>query len=398
MSELLPQLEITTSIAPIEQLLVSSEFDGSEGTNRAKSSRPMIRAKNDVDAIKAWLRRYTETKTTFDSYRKEAERLVLWSTIQLRKPLSSLTHEDLCAYQYFLIDPQPTEFWVMQSGRRFARSHPEWRPFVGPLSSASQRQSTIILNTLFSWLVTAGYLAGNPLSLSRRRTRKVRPRLTRYLEEDLWVEVKKTIEMMPKESKRDREHYFRTRWLFSLLYLCGLRISEVIENRMGDFFCQRDRYGNECWWLEVIGKGRKTRTVPATTELMTELARYRSEQGLTPLPLPAEETPLLLPIGPIRRSLTRGAAHGIVKRVFADTGTRLDTYGPSHKGMAAKVKEASAHWLRHTAGSHMANSAIDLRYVRDNLGHESIATTSIYLHSTDDDRHRATDGGHRINW
>ncbi|WP_151637779.1 tyrosine-type recombinase/integrase [Noviherbaspirillum aerium] len=45
--------------------------------------------------------------------------------------------------------------------------------------------------------------------------------------------------------------------------------------------------------------------------------------------------------------------------------------------MAVRVKVASAHWLRHTAGWHMANSAIDLRYARDNLGHVSIATTSI---------------------
>lgn len=38
------------------------------------------------------------------------------------------------------------------------------------------------------------------------------------------VEVKLTIDAMFKET--DREHYLRVRWLFSLLYLCGLRISE----------------------------------------------------------------------------------------------------------------------------------------------------------------------------
>lgn len=40
----------------------------------------------------------------------------------------------------------------------------------------------MILNGLFSWLVQAGYLAGNPLALSRQRTRKVAPRITLYLE------------------------------------------------------------------------------------------------------------------------------------------------------------------------------------------------------------------------
>jgi hypothetical protein len=86
----------------------------------------------------------------------------------------------------------------MRGGRRFARAHPDGRPFPGPLSPASQRQAVVILNTLFSWLVNAGYLAGNPLSLSRQRTRKAKPRITRYLEEDLWNEVKLTIGTIPK--------------------------------------------------------------------------------------------------------------------------------------------------------------------------------------------------------
>jgi site-specific recombinase XerD len=46
----------------------------------------------------------------------------------------------------------------------------------------------------------------------------------------------------------------------------------------------------------------------------------------------------------------------------------------------------------------MANSQIDLRHVRDNLGHESISTTSIYLHSSDDARHQETDQLHKLNW
>jgi integrase len=152
---------------------------------------------------------------------------------------------------------------------------------------------------MFSWLVTAGYLAGNPLSLSQQRKRRSKPRMTRYLEEDLWTDVKLTIDQMPRETPRDREHYFRTRWLFSLLYLCGLRISEVVSNQMGGFFCRRDKDGEDRWWLEILGKGDKLRIVLATNELMVELARYRRELGLAPFPPQNESTPLLLPIGGI---------------------------------------------------------------------------------------------------
>lgn len=385
-------------VESIESIQLAPELDGSNGANRASGNRPQVAANTDIDAIKAWLARFLDTKTTFDNYRKEAERLLLWSTVAMQKPLSSLTHEDLLVYQRFLADPQPASRWVMPHGRKVARAHPEWRPFAGALAPSSQRQAIIILNALFSWLVNAGYLAGNPLSLSRQRARKAKPRITRYLEEDLWSEVKLTVDLMPKESDREREHYFRMRWLLSLLYLCGLRISEVVGNSMGNFFCRRDKEGEERWWLEILGKGDKLRIVPATNELMVELARYRREVGLAPLPLPGEQIPLLLPIGGKHRAMSRGAVHANVKQVFEETANRFRLRGADYAAQAERIGQASAHWLRHTAGSHMANNAVDLRYVRDNLGHESIGTTNNYLHSSDDARHKETELRHKIGW
>jgi len=236
------------------------------------------------------------------------------------------------------------------------------------------------------------------LALSRQRVRKAKPRITRYLDEELWLQVKLTIDAMAKDSDREREQYFRMRWLFSLLYLCGLRISEVVDNTMGSFFFRRDKDGEERWWLEITGKGDKTRIVPATDELMVELARYRREKGLPPTPLAGEDHPLLMPIGSQDRHLTRGAVHAIVKKVFENTANRIRQRGSDFDGIADQVEQASAHWLRHTAGSHMANNSVDLRNVRDNLGHESISTTSNYLHSSDDARHRETEEKHKIKW
>lgn len=386
------------AIAPIELVRLTDGLDGNAGANRAVGTRSQIAAQNDIDAIKAWLARFADTPTTFSSYRKEAERLLLWSVIELGKPLSSLTHEDLLVYQRFLGNPLPAERWIMKVGRKWSRFEPDWRPFAGPLSATSQRQAIVILNTLFSWLVNAGYLAGNPLSLSRQRQRKAKPRITRFLDEDLWLEVKASIESMPRETDREREHYFRVRWLFSLLYICGLRISEVVVSTMGEFFYRRGNDGEERWWLEITGKGDKTRIVPATNELMVELTRYRRENGLTSFPLHGETTPLLLPIGGKQRPLTRSAVHLIVKEVFERAAKRIEARGSDFASRAQLLRTGSAHWLRHTAGSNMAGSEIDLRYVRDNLGHESISTTSKYLHSEDDLRHKATEEKHRIGW
>lgn len=103
------------------------------------------------------------------------------------------------------------------------------------------RLSIIILNSIFSSLVNAGYLAANPLSPSRQRPRKTKPRVTMFLDEDLWNKVKMAIESMPRESFREREHYHRVRWLSPLLYITGIRISEVIVNSMGSFFIRQVR-------------------------------------------------------------------------------------------------------------------------------------------------------------
>jgi integrase/recombinase XerD len=373
-------------------------LDGSDGTNREWRVPRQIGADTDVAAVLAWLANFTDKQTTFDAYRKEAERLLLWCVVQRGKPLSSLTHEDWLAYQAFLANPLPLERWVTGQNRRYPRNDPRWRPFAGSLSASSRRQAGVILNSMFSWLVNAGYLAGNPLSLSRQRNRSSKPRVERYLDDELWQEVKATIDTLPSDTPREREHYLRLRWLITLCYVCGLRISEIAENAMGNFFCRRDRDGTERWWLEITGKGSKVRLVPATHELMVELARYRRELGIPAVPEPGETTPLLLPIGGKPRPMTRGGIHDIVKSVFAMTSERLKLKGPDYAHVAARVGKASAHWFRHTAGSHMANNAVDLRHVRDNLGHASISTTSGYLHAPDDARHADTEDKHRANW
>jgi site-specific recombinase XerD len=381
---------------PLDKLALPDDLDGHNGANRA-TGRRQIGADDDLDAIRAWLARVASTKTTFENYRKEAERLLLWSIVQLRKPLSSLTHEDLLLYQQFLADPQPRERWVA-SERKFPRSDPRWRPFHRPLAVTSQRLSMVTLNAMFSWLVGAGYLAGNPLSLSRQRARRASPRLTRFLERDLWQEVKVYINSLPRETNRECERYWRARWLFTLLYLGGLRISEVSGNSMGRFFCRHDTEGHNRWWLEVTGKGNKERLVPASAEMMVELGRYRSARGLPVLPAPQEDTPLALPLGRSMKPLTRAALHVIVKDIFTGAAKMLRLQGNEYATSAAQLDHASAHWLRHSAGSHMADANLDLRLIRDNLGHTSLETTSLYLHADDDQRHRETEKKHRIDW
>ncbi len=384
------------ALLALEALPIPTTLDGSRGRNRA-AARGQLSATDDRSAVLAWLARYVDSPATLSSYRKEAERLLLWCTLQHGVALSDLTHEDFLVYQRFLADPQPADRWVMAPGQKPGRDSPRWRPFAGPLSESSQRQALSILNAMLSWLVQAGYLAGNPLALSRRKRKTAAPRVSRFLPEEHWNTVKTAIEAMPMHTGRQRLHASRCRWLFSLLYLGGLRISEVCGASMGDFYSERSTHGRDRWWLQITGKGGKSRLVPATGELMAELIRYRKANDLTPLPLTGDGTPLVIPlIGPCK-PMARSAVHVIVKEVAQLAAARLRKQGPEFEPTAAHIEQVSAHWMRHTAGSHLSEKA-DLKVVRDNLGHANISTTSIYLHSEDDARHDATAAVHRVNW
>ena len=81
---------------PLEYLDAPGELTGETGTNRAPSFiTKQISANNDLQAIQSWLAEFNDSPQTHRTYRKEAERLLLWSLIEKQKPLSSLTRDDL---------------------------------------------------------------------------------------------------------------------------------------------------------------------------------------------------------------------------------------------------------------------------------------------------------------
>ncbi|MBA3480013.1 MAG: hypothetical protein H0T52_16700, partial [Lautropia sp.] len=156
-------------IVPLEHLAVPLELDGSCGTNRlAGVSR--LGAENDRQAIEAWIAaRAGENPNTARAHRREAERLLLWSIFERRRPMSSLTVEDAIAYREFLQNPQPAERWIKARRETPMRLSPDWRPFNGPLSKRSAHYALTVLGALFDWLVRQHYLAHNLFGALPRR-------------------------------------------------------------------------------------------------------------------------------------------------------------------------------------------------------------------------------------
>ncbi|MDR6496483.1 hypothetical protein ACTJLC_29995 [Paraburkholderia sp. 22099] len=106
---------------PLDVLELPADLDGRDGTNRAHGPS-QIAARDDLNAVRAWLARVADKKTTFENYRKEAERPLLCAIVQLGKPLSSLTHEDPLMFRQFIKDPQPRTRWVADDGRKYPRA------------------------------------------------------------------------------------------------------------------------------------------------------------------------------------------------------------------------------------------------------------------------------------
>jgi len=366
---------------PFERLVLPARLDGRKGSNRAPTNTiKQIAADNDLEAVRCWLAEFHDSPHTLRNYRKEIERLLLWTYSEVQKPLSSLVRDDFSRFEAFLANPIPASRWC---GPRASRNDVSWRPFEGPLSPASRRQALVIINSLFAYLVEAGYLGSNPISLIRRRGRMAKRQsstVERFLEQDLWEHVVKYIDGMPRKTPRERARQERVRFLFSLLYLLGPRVSEVANHTMGSFFERRGK-----WWWRVTGKGDKEASIPVNQEMLAALERYRTHLGLAPMPTPDEETPLLPNIrgtGPV----TANMVYRIVKGVLAGAADGLQAKD-SHK--AKKLRRASTHWLRHTAVTHQADAGIELRYLNRSARHAKLETTAIYLHTDEDAWHEA---------
>ncbi|WP_255304491.1 site-specific integrase [Cobetia sp. 5-25-4-2] len=363
----------------------------------------LIKAQTDIEAVAAWLNEYRHSPQTLRAYRKEAERLLLWLRAEGEQgrgaALASLDRERLEHFEAFLANPQPAEVWI---GSVRARRHPEWRPFRGPLAPASRRQSLVILQGLYAWLIEAGYLARNPFRLMRdkRRMDNRTLRIERYLERPLWDWLWGRIEArcdevrchvptagsasLEREVSRERFIAERQRFLFAFAYLMAPRIAEMAAARMGDIIKREGQ-----WWWRVIGKGAKLAEIPLPPPMLEALVRWRRLRGLSDLPqaLPADESLPLLARLDGTTPLGDNQLYRLIKQTFTqaahDMRQRTEHPGDASELMARTLDQASPHWLRHTAITHQAQAGVELRFLSRSARHSRLDTTSRYLHAED---------------
>ena len=131
------------------------------------------------------------------------------------------------------------------------------------------------------------------------------------------------------------------------------------------------------WNLRLVGKGNKKAKIVVTKKLINELRIYRESLGLPPLPSPGEARPAILAVTGKDKGLTNQAIYLLCKVIFDQAANRMETDDPA---AAARLRQATPHWMRHTGVTHAMESGASPRYVQAQARHSSLNVTAKYDH------------------
>lgn len=218
------------------------------------------------------------------------------------------------------------------------------------LGIAPRSQARIIsgLKSFFRYLTIEKIRPDDPMSLIEA------PAIGRHLPEVLSIDE---IDAMIAAIDDSDSLGLRNRAIIEVLYGSGLRVSELCT-------LERRRVFLDEGFLTVCGKGNKERMVPMSDAAVEQIRLYLQDFDRSGAVVkPGEEDYLFLN----RRGahLTRVMIFYIVRDLAEKAGIR---------------KTISPHTLRHSFATHLLEGGANLRAIQQMLGHESIATTEIYLH------------------
>lgn len=150
----------------------------------------------------------------------------------------------------------------------------------------------------------------------------------------------------------------RDRAILTVMAQTGLRVSEMIGLKIGDVSLDTGAH------LRCTGKGRKERVTPLRKDSIVVMRDWLNERR------GSVEEPVFT--GPHGGALSRDAIERLVARHAAKAAAESSTLA---------VKKVSPHVLRHTAAMDLLSSGVESTIIALWLGHETVATTQIYVHA-----------------
>ena len=387
----LPELDVSAGVLPpLGTYSLSTLYDGSRGINRAERFC-FISATNDLEAIDCYLARYEGQPHTLRAYRRELERLVLWSVLVACKPISSLLVDECQAYVRFLAVPA-----ARFCGPRAPRTSRRWRPFSDKaMSPASQKQTVQILRAAFEYLARVRYLGGNPWLAVKDPVVDIETdpiRVDKALTAEAWEALIVALERRAEQADGGRDRIALAMLL--LMGDSGLRRAEVVSARRSAL--APSRHVSAVWMLKVVGKGRKKRVLPVSPRAIDALRAHWDDLGanfdeagndrplLSPLVIPSTPASLARHGTDLGGHVgyTAGALYDVVigalRRVHDDLKAIGSDADLAQEDMFALL-EATPHAFRHTFGMLAVEGGVDLFVVQEILGHASAETTAVYV-------------------
>ena len=216
------------------------------------------------------------------------------------------------------------------------------------------------VRSFFRFALSRGLVESDP-SYSVKGPKKQKP-LPQFVRED---EMNRLIDMPQMWEEGYQGVLART--IIILFYETGIRLAELVGLDSQDVDLDARQ-------LKVTGKRDKQRVVPFGEELSTVLKDYilQRDERFGKL----EDALFLNDKG---RRITRSQVEVLVK---------------SHLSLVTTLKKRSPHVLRHSFATAMLNNGAGLESVRKLLGHESVATTEIYTHTTFEQLKRVYENAH----
>lgn len=203
------------------------------------------------------------------------------------------------------------------------------------------------LKSFFKFMRLEGYIEADPTAMLES------PKIGMHLPEVLTVDEIDAMEAAIDLGKPEGQ---RNLAIMETLYSCGLRVSELCN-------LQISRVSLDDKVLMVEGKGNKQRIVPMSDSAIDEIRRYLAVRGDVEVK-PGEEDILFL--NRRGKRLTRVMVFYIIRDLAELAGIK---------------RTISPHTLRHSFATHLLEGGANLRAIQMMLGHESIGTTQIYLHT-----------------
>lgn len=215
-------------------------------------------------------------------------------------------------------------------------------------TTRSRKVSSI--RVFFKYLTQKKLIAINPAQ--DLETPKIGKRLPKYLTLE---DSKKLLYVASEEDTRNTKRNFAITTLF---LNCGMRLSELVGINIKNIAF------DECQ-MTVIGKGNKERTIYLNKACINAIEDYLKVRPKTNFANSDAEKALFL--SERRQRISRRMVQQIIYDELRKAGLDSDKY--------------SVHKLRHTAATLMYQyGQVDIRALQELLGHESISTTEIYTH------------------